>query len=355
MTATNPGNNPARPLYDGVELAPVVPLFPAPELDPEVVDLSNEDFADGGLTGNPLWETPPALVEPTGIADEDISFRNFPERLGNTGRTFGAEISEKGHRGKRIGAFVVAATTQAFDRGRAMVFVLPTVFDRVLTHGVEHDWNGYQTAGAAALAVGGTFAAWGYAVGKSFHYSLNQYPTTTERVVENHPAMVGAISRAIDGFPTEEQMTENHPVKPEQGYDVAPYEARKSKLGKVVLGLKRGPKTALLFGTTAHVGMAKVNGHSDESNEKRRRVVTAEAAASLGALAAGLSTLITHDSLGLAEDIKEAVTNKTYLGIATAVAIGWGIVGNYAARRKEKKEFKAKAAQEAVALEPQVA
>ena len=105
------------------------------------------------------------------------------KRVGDDLTAFGKEQIEEGHRVERLGALLVTGATQFADRGRAMVLVLPTIFDEVTTYAVEHSWNGYQAASASAIAVGGVFAAWGWAVGRAFHYAVNAYPKTTEKFI----------------------------------------------------------------------------------------------------------------------------------------------------------------------------
>lgn len=263
----------------------------------------------------------------------------FMERINETLKTlFLEELPEKGNRAKRVGALVLGATTQVLDRGRAMVFLLPTVFDEVLEHGFKNGWNGYQTGSASAFAVGGAFGLWGWLVGRSFHGSLNAFPATTKKVTENHPVMVEVISGAIDGFPKLDQLQDLQPSKPEHGYDVSPYQTRQSKLGKIALGGSRGFKTAFLFGTTAHVGVSKVSDHSEESNKRRRRAVTAESALVLGGVTAAVSSMVTHDFLGLAENVKNVITNKAVLGGASLGFIGISTLSNYTARRNQIRE-----------------
>jgi len=214
-----------------------------------------------------------------------------------------------------------------------MVFVLPTAFDETLEYAAEHGFNGYQTAGAAGLVVGGLFGAWGYVVGKAFHKAVDAFPATTQKVVENHPIMVGVVSDAIDGFPSKEELVAKQPVKPEEGYDVGPYDSRKSFLGKAALAVTRGLKTAFLFGPTIHVGVAEVSEHSDKSVEKRRRVVTREAAGAVGAVAVGISAMVTHDFLGAAEQVRDAITDKQNLLGASAFFIGFAALSNWLSRK----------------------
>lgn len=271
---------------------------------------------------------------------EGQSKASVTSRIGDDLSTFWHEQTEKGHRAERLGALVLGGMTQLADRGRAMVFVLPTVFERIGRWSIEHGWNGYTTATASALAVGGTFAAWGWLVGKAFDYSLKKYPKTTERFIENHPVTIGVLNRAVGGFPTRRELREKQAVMPAEGYDVSPYDTADSLLGKMSLAVRRGLKGGFLYGTTAHVGVARANQHSDESNQARRRVVTAESSVMLGAVAALVSTLVTHNALGLAQDIKEVLTDATILRNVSIGSIVLAAISNKASRMNIKRKAK---------------
>ncbi len=269
-------------------------------------------------------------------AAETISSMSFASRLGDTLHTlFREELPEDGHRWRRVGAFALGATTQALDRGRAMVLAVPFAFDRSVEFATEHGLNGYGTAALAALAVGGTFGVWSQVVGKSFHTAINAFPETTKVTTRNHPVMVRVIGKAINGFPSQEELAEKQPNKPEEGYDVGPYDTAKTRLGKVALGIKRGFKTAFLYGSTAHVGVAKVSEHSDASNKRRRQVISLEAAGASATVAAGMSAMLTHNLFGVAEEVRDAITDKTNLSLAALAFIGLAAAGNYFERKKE--------------------
>lgn len=278
----------------------------------------------------------PELGQGQSLADIqlDTGINSFPTRLLDTFRTFGNELTEKGHRARRLGAFVVGGGAQAIDRFRGLVWILPPVFEEIVSHGYENDWNAWQTSTASGVAIGGIWSVWSYGVGRAFRGSMNQFPETTKKVAVNHPAMVGAVSDAVDGFPTQEELDKNHREDTGEGYDVGPYETKETLRGKAGLGMWRGVKTAFLYGSTGQVGMAKVNNHSDESNERRLRTIVAESAAVFGSIAVGLSVMISNGSAEKAEQIKEAITNRNYLFTASALLITWSAIGNHLARRK---------------------
>lgn len=316
-------------------------LIPAYEADPlcyfakkppiessptQIKDMS--DITTKSLYDEPVW------------AEEALPATKFTSRFADTLKTlFLHELPEKEGRYKKLGALALAGSTQFLDRGRALVFILPAAFDEALEYSYENGLNAYEQAGLAGTAIGAGFGAWGWLVGRSFHTSLNAFPKTTKKVTENHPTMVGVISRAIDGFPTAKELEEKQPVKPEEGYDVNPYETRKTLLGKAALGLTRGLKTAFLFGTTAHVGMSKVSGHSDKSNISRRQAATFEGSMVLGGIGAGLSAMLSNDLFGVAEEVREVITNEQYLLGASLGTIALATIGNYASRRAYEKQL----------------
>ena len=263
----------------------------------------------------------------------------FTERFGNTIKTFFSELPKEGRRLKRIGALAIGAATQLVDRGRAMVFILPTTFDRTITYAAENGLNAYQTAGVAGVSVAGAFGLYAYGIGKAFHKSLNEFPETTEATAENHPVMVETVKGAVSGFPKEEEIKDKYGSKPDDGYDIEPYETRDTILGKIMLGFNRGAKTGLLYGTTAQTGIAKIDGHSDKSIDKRLKVASTESALFFGGLAVGMSTLLTHDFMGMAEQIRDTITDRNVLLSAAGFFIGWSAIANKLERRKTQKEL----------------
>lgn len=279
-------------------------------------------------------------VVPTFIPKTEILSKGVLSRIGEDLSTLTYEGLEPGHRTARIGAFTVGAVMQGLDRGRAMVFALPAVFDKTLTYSAEHGYNGYETAGLSGVAVGATFGTWSWLVGRSFHASLNQFPATTQKVTENHPVMVDVISGAVGGFVSRKELAQKEPVM-EGGYNVSPYEARKSTFGKAVLAVGRGYKAALLYGTTAYVGLAKTKDYSDESNKDLRRTVTTEAAVAMGSIGVGVSAAVTNNFLGVAEGIRDTVTSKPILFSASAVLIGVSTGLNKLSRNSAKKKLEA--------------
>jgi hypothetical protein len=228
--------------------------------------------------------------------------------------------------------------------------VLPTAFDKVLTYGTEHNLNSYETAGLAAGAVGGVAATWLWGVGRAFHRSIESFPETSQTVAENHPVMVEVVSKGVSGFVMPEESAAKQPLQ-QEGYDVGPYDSQDSVVGKVGLAVSRGLKGAFLYGTTAYVGMANLNGYSKESTVKVRRAVTLESGLALGTIAAGLSVLVSHDALGMAEDIKNVITNKKVLLSASGSLIGVSAISNWFSRRGAKKQLAKDLAIEVTAVE----
>lgn len=267
--------------------------------------------------------------------------QKFLSRFGDTLRTlFVKEMLEKGHRTQRIGAFALAGACQLAERGRFMVWALPWAFDKTMNHAMENDWNGYQTSAVAALAVGSVFGAWEYAVGKTFRASISAFPETTEKVIENHPTMVGVISSALNGYPKQEEIAEKQPDKPSEGYDFSPYETQDSLPGKASLAVSRGLKAGLLYGSTAYIGLATVNEYSKKSSERLLQVVSVESATALAAIAAGVSAMVVNNFLDKAEQVRDALTNKTYLIGASIAIIGYSAFANYISRRGYEKQSK---------------
>lgn len=269
----------------------------------------------------------------------------FPARLRDTLATLGHEVVGSGAgistRLRRVGALVLAGLTQLFDRGRVLIFLLPVTFDRALTWSVEHGLDGYRTAAMAGITVAAVFFAWGLLVGFSFHWSINAYPATTSAFLVNHPAVVGVISSAIDGFPrspTEYRALSAGADADDVGHEFGPYATRRTRLGKVLLAVSRGLKTAFVFGTTAHVGMAKVGGFSPRAIRRRTLVVTTEAALVLGGVAILVSGLLTHDLFGVAERVRGTITDRRVLLSVTVLLIVAASIDNAVRRHRFVEE-----------------
>lgn len=302
--------------------------FVTPEIGPSLYDEPrwlediNAAFVESAA------DTVPAVQE-----TEQIKY-GFVARLKETGKTLGHETWEKGHRIKRLGALGVAGGTQFADRMRVMAFALPTAFERSLTYSFENNLSQPQAIGLSAVAVGGLWGLWSSVVGKSFDKSIKAFPQTTETVMKNHSAMVGAIESAIDGFPKE---SDGQVLNADGKVQVGPYDAADTKASKFGMGITRGIKTALLFGSTAHVGVARIRNHSDKSVSRRLRSVVGESTAFFGALAAGVSAMVLNEVKG-AQGIQDAVSNEKLLGGVTVGLIAYSGLANYLARRKFNKE-----------------
>jgi len=315
--------------------------FPAPSqhtVQPDVeFELSHQTAATSDMVKNP-----PEGADEVAPPDEyEVLQTPFLSRAHDTASTYVQEATEKGHRLHRGAATVGFVATQGLDRARIMAVVLPTTFDHILRHGAEHGWNGYETATASGLAVGGIYGAWCWAVGRTMQASMNAYPATTEEVGKNHPVFIETISSAVSGFPTEEELAENAKVSPDGGYEVAAYETRKSFLGKAALALSRGFKGGFLFGITSYAGVAKVKNYSDESQANLRRVVTAEQAVALGTVGVGVSTLVTNDYFNAAQNVRDVISNNRLLMAASGVLIGVSFVSNWVSRTLKKRQMTA--------------
>lgn len=280
----------------------------------------------------------------------EIEGLKLTSRVGSDVKVWWGEQTEKGHRLKRLGAFMVAGTTQALDRGRAMVFAIPIAFDEALEFSAEQGFNGYQTAGMAGVAVGSVFAGWSWLAGRSLDASIDQFPDLTEAVIKNHPVMVDVVSGGVGGFVDREQLDALTPNE-EGTYNIGPYDAKKTIAGKIGLLARRAYSAGLLYGITPYVGLAAAKKYSKESRVKLRRAVTAESAAALGSVAVLVSSLVTNDAFGAAEEIRDRLTDKPTLITASFALIGISAASNWANRRKAQKEQEAviKAAEEEAA------
>ena len=272
------------------------------------------------------------------IASTSTDSRRFAGRLADTVRTLASEIASR-HcpplvRVRRLFAIALAGLTQLFDRGRILVILLPLSFDRSLEFSARHGFDSLLTAAAAGTAVGLVFFTWGWLVGRSFHWSLREYPNTTAAFLENHPAAVGVISTAIDGFPKDATEYERLNGRFGPHFEFGPYAHKSSPVAKLRLAIIRGAKTAFIFGTTAHVGIATINGFSPLAVRTRIWVVALEAAVILASIAVVVSLLVSHDFLGVAQRIRDIITDRRILITTSVVVIVASALDNYVRRRR---------------------
>jgi hypothetical protein len=252
--------------------------------------------------------------------------------------TFATEVSEPGRRVETVTKATLGVLGQAVDRARVSAILLPHAFEESLEFSARHGLNGYGTAGVSGAIVGGLGALWLWGVGKSFQESLEVLPVTTEKVAKNHPVMVEVISDALGGFPDQEKVVKNQGEDRYGEYEVWAYDARETVVGKVASGTARSLSAGMVYGTTAYVGVSKVRGYSEESTSRFRRATTVEGSLFLGSLAVGVSSLITHDALGLAEDVKNTVSNEKLWMAFAAASIAYASASNWRARRKAKAQ-----------------
>lgn len=287
-----------------------------------------------GYHAGSRWRYCPTIAQ---VTVDPTDSRRFTGRLADTVGTLGRELVDAGGgaalRVRRLFALVLAGCTQALDRGRILIILLPLTFDRILEFSTRNGLGATTTAAFAGIGVGTVFFCWGWLVGHSFHWSMREFPATTEVFQLNHPAAVSVISGAIDGFPrdAEEYRTLNGRYGPY--YEFGPYAHKLSFRSKVSMGVVRGIKTAFIFGTTAHVGMATINGFSPLAVRTRIWVVALEAAAVLATVAVAVSLLVSHDFLGVAERVRSVITDRRILVGASVVIIVASAVDNAVRRR----------------------
>lgn len=347
MTTPNPDIEAVLPrahlLPGGLPQPPVE--FAIPTRDQDTGAHVIEDITLG-VSGEPVPDTD------TTVALEDAVAQPFKKRLLDSLSSvfkewYGITPEERRFwaQARRTGAAILALVTQGVDRTRGQVLLLPTAFNETLEYTGKNGYSDTSKIALAGLVVGGLSYAWNYMIGKSSHVSINQFPHTTKTVAENHPAMVRVVGKAASGFPEKEELEAEYPEKPEEGYNIGPYDTKKSLWGKIGLALGRGLKTGFLYGNTMQVGLAKTNEHSDKSTKRRWRVASAEAAVPLGLTGAAIGALVVKDYMGAADLIKGVITNKKVLLAAQGVFIAYPALDNMRLRRKEMRDISAEVAE----------
>jgi hypothetical protein len=307
--------------------------MPTDELVPDLYETSETLAADVATGDTATFDD---------LARYDVLETPLRTRIVEDVQTLYEEATEPGHRIRRMSALALGGVVQGLDRFRAMVVAMPIAYEKSFIYAQEHGFNGYETAGLTGAALGGTFGVWSWIVGRSLQTSINAFPETTKTVADNHPVMVDVVADAVGGFVDKKTLETEYPKDEDGTFEVGAYDSRKSKLGKAALAFGRGLKSALLFGSTAYVGTAKVSDYSEKSTNKIRRAVTAESAAIWGGIAVGGTAAIENDLFGMAIEIRQTLENRTiWLGLAAA-SIGLSAVLNKLSRSSQlKKQAKA--------------
>jgi hypothetical protein len=123
------------------------------------------------------------------LAEKEVKQK---EKLPGVIATAAKEVWNSEHKITDAFWLVAALGSQAADRARVSVVLVPEVATRVL-----EESNNSLTAGAAAAAV---FMVWCTTVGEAFAQGLHRFPKSVERFADKYPRFVKAFTDAMPGI-----------------------------------------------------------------------------------------------------------------------------------------------------------
>lgn len=220
---------------------------------------------------------------------------------------------------------ITALGTQAIDRLRIGVVVVPTIAVDVMQ-------NTHNSA-LTGFAAGGAFLIWNGLVGAAFGKSLDKFPKTVQSFTENFPAVVDGFTYALPGIEKQVDFLESKD-------DI-------SSLRNILRSMKMHGKRSMSvigIGTTAYVGTAATNGYSSKNVQKLNLAASADGAALAGTVGFGVSKTIKELALSGHMETANHIQNffsssKLYLGLAT-ISIGSEVISKKMQHGKERRQQK---------------
>lgn len=231
-----------------------------------------------------------------------------------------SDYKDSEHKARALALGIAVVGTEALDRARFTLFLVPHVATEVL--------NNTHSPVQAAIAGTATFTAWNLGTSEILTQGLDQLPKAKESFKDNFPIVVEAFRDALPGVNTEVVEQE----KAHEGKNIF------RRLGGFMVRHGARGGTGVSIGTTAFVATSSANGDTVKDTRKQYLGVSADTAAVTAAVIAGAGQLIlelpAHGQEQLAENIYNVVSSTRTWG-AIAVA---SMVGQYFVSRKLKKE-----------------
>ena len=251
--------------------------------------------------------------------------KTLPSRTANVGRGLGKDIKESGNRLKTGASVVATIGSQAVDRARVSLVLIPEWTLDVYKH-----THSAPETGLAAAAL--TFV-WTEFVGETLNQGLSELPHTVEGFQESFPGVVDFFDDSLPGSDLERDKEE----RAEMGVV--------KRAGKTfTTHLKRGSAVAGI-GTTAYVGTAHGRNKSRSNVSKLTAVSAADGGAFVGGVVGGAAAVVnqigtSHPNIAL--DIEKFLSNpELWYAVAGASVVSQVAVNvkKRIAQRKEKADL----------------
>lgn len=329
----------------GFEATPVNPVDkPIPVGGVPIENQEPDALLDNPSLRESLWASPARVWFRSTKWGSKLS--NTTDNLIDVGGTLGSEIVEKGAVVGPLGAAAASTAvgiTQYYDRTRVFLRNAPP---RAIDAMVDMDFSRTSSLVAAGI-VAGSFAVWNFFAGEVLNRTIELFPKTKDKIVENFPRMSRAAELAI---PSEIKKYNQSliPSANEDGNGGSEEVAiNKGLAARVKRGAKRG-WNGIGFGSTIYMGVSSIN---DVPVNQRSRI-NAEVSRDTSLFAIFPISLIT------AELVRQAATGGNAELAATVLSwvedgqnwqkFGYGVMAgtvilNYLARKNVDLNEEAKA------------
>lgn len=299
-------------------------------------------------------ENQPKFLEASAFAAHETSERGFlSERIANLkelSNAVGDDIRESDSPWRTRGLGALAIGTQVFDRVRIIILLAPQAVVATMEQ-TNNPW-------LAGFVGAGIYAGANYTNGEALTQGLAAYPKTTETFNQKYPGVVSLFEQSLpgllDGSAEKTRTQEQHEKNRKLGAGI---------VGSVIGGLKATPRklglhvrrsmAGISLGSTAFVATESTRGSLKRDVRKTNAKVTADGAAGVFALGAGMTwsirELAIRGQMETADKLQSVVENRwTWYGVAAL-----SIMSEYSANRRKNRKIREEQAKNTVATDSQ--
>lgn len=260
---------------------------------------------------------------------DEVYQHSWRDRFGEVWNGAKSDLHESSNIARTIALGAASVATQAVDRARIAVVVVPHYATEVLQE--------TQSPAQAALVGAGIFWAMSGAVGETLNQGLGEFPQAKAKFKEEFPVAVDIFRDGLPGM--------NHEVQEGQG--------RIKRAAQFISRNIRRGVTGVAMGPTAFVATSSVDGASKTETSKLNLKVTTASAAVVGGVVAGLGQAITelpkHGYAETAKYMQDVATDNRFWWSLAGLSIASELVGNRLKRRKMLKQAHEAAEQSEIA------
>ncbi|MDQ5972245.1 MAG: hypothetical protein QG553_404 [Patescibacteria group bacterium] len=301
---------------------------------PPVTPQHHEVVVDSVISETPLVQEFIGEVLPVAVekAAED-STQRLP-RVRAVGAAVIEDVSQSEHKVKTASLLAATIISQAADRARLSVILVPHLATKVLTE--------TQSPTQAAIVGAATYFAWSGATGEILNRGLNQLPGATKQFKEEFPVVVDLFRDSLPGMNDDAKNIPNKTAEEEimtEAIESEEIQKRASRIGAFISKHGKRGVTGAAIGSTAFVATASVDGFTSRQKTKLNLSVATDASAVVAGVVAGVGqALMELPKHGYYWQAKYASDVVTDLRFWYALA-GASVVSEYVDNRKKMKEL----------------